>query len=95
MGFLLKIAIFAVVAYGIWTTANRWFNLLGGNRRPPTPPQPQAQRPASPPPASPQPPRDNPTRPRVLVEDTHPCPGCGTYIAVGLSKCGRPDCPQT
>ena len=30
MGFLLKIAIFAVVGYGIWTTARRWLGLFGG-----------------------------------------------------------------
>ncbi|MBS0548147.1 MAG: hypothetical protein JSR24_10365 [Proteobacteria bacterium] len=92
MGFILKIVIFAVAAYGIWTTANRWFNILGGNRRTPAPPPPQ-----NPPQSAnrPQGPRENPVpRPRI-VEDTHPCPGCGTYIAVGQAKCGRPECPQT
>ncbi len=80
MGFILKIVIFGVAAYTIWKTANRWFNLLGGNR-PPTA-------------AAPPPP---PVRPMQgsRVEDTHPCPGCGTYISVSAAKCGRPDCPQT
>jgi hypothetical protein len=79
MGLLLKIVIFAVAAYGIWTTANRWFNFLGGNRPsvPPTPPPPQTAR----------------TKTRV-VEDTRPCPVCGAYVTAGTAKCSRPDCPQ-
>ena len=83
--FLLEIAIFAFVAWGIWKTANRWFNRLGGNRPPATPWHP------APPP---QAPRDTvQARPRI-VEDTYPCPTCGAYIAAGAAKCGRPDCPQ-
>jgi hypothetical protein len=86
MGFLLKIAIFAFVAWGIWRTANRWFNFLGGNRPPPAAPR----QPAPPP----QAPRETvQSRPRI-VEDTHPCPACGAYVALGAAKCGRPDCPQ-
>jgi hypothetical protein len=88
MGFLLKIAIFGFVAWGIWKTANRWFDLLGGNRPvaktpPPAPPpvQPSVQPTVQP-------------RPRV-VEDTVPCPVCGAYVAAGAAKCGRPDCPQS
>ena len=82
MGFLLKFAIFAFAAWGIWRAANRWFNLLGGNRPPEVPRQPAP------------PPRD-PAQPRArVVEDTTPCPACGAYIAVGAAKCGRQDCPQ-
>jgi hypothetical protein len=87
MGFLLKIVIFAVAAYGIWTTANRWFNFLGGNRTPaPRPPNPSP----TPPPTSTQAPREK-TR---IVEDTHPCPVCGAYVTTGMAKCSRSDCPQ-
>jgi len=90
MGLILKIVIFAVAAYGIWTTASRWFNLLGGNRRPPPANRPQA-------------PRENTretaqARPRV-IEDTHPCSVCGAYVSAGAAKCAakcaRPDCPQS
>ena len=81
MGILLKIAIFCFVAWGIWKTANRWFNLLGGNRPPAAPP----------PPTQAQAPREMPPR---IVEDTTACPVCGAYIAAGAAKCGRPDCPQ-
>jgi len=80
MGFLLKIVIFAVAAYGIWTTANRWFNFLGGNR-------------PSVPPAPPPPPQAARTKTRV-VEDTRPCPACGAYVTAGTGKCDRSDCPQ-
>jgi hypothetical protein len=80
MGFLLKIAIFGFVAWSIWKAANRWFDLLGGNRRPAAPPTPPPREPA-------------PSRP-PLVEDTRPCSVCGTYIAVSAARCGRPDCPQ-
>jgi hypothetical protein len=82
MGFLLKIAIFAFVAWGIWKTANRWFNLLGGNRPPEVPRQPDP------------PPRDSAQSRQRVVEDTYPCPACGAYIGVGAAKCSRPDCPQ-
>ncbi len=88
MGLILKIVIFAVVAYGIWTTANRWFNLLGGNRRPPAP---------QPPPAAPASTANRPQAPREkprVVEDTHPCTVCGAYVSAGAGKCSRPDCPQ-
>jgi hypothetical protein len=78
MGFLLKIAIFAVVAYGAWTTARRWFGLFGGLSKPPEPP-PRAPGPQ---------PR------RVVVEDTRLCTVCGAYVAANAPKCGRSDCPQ-
>jgi hypothetical protein len=32
MGFLLKIAILAVVVYGAWTTVRRWTSILGGGQ---------------------------------------------------------------
>jgi hypothetical protein len=89
MGFLIKIAIFAFVAWGIWKTANRWFNFLGGNR-PPAPPRQAPPPPAPPPQAA----RDRvQTRPG-MVEDTHPCAVCGAFVAAGAAKCDRPDCPQ-
>jgi hypothetical protein len=84
MGFLLKIVIFAVAAYGIWTTANRWFNFLGGNR-PAVPPAP----------TPPAPPPSQTARTKTpVVEDTRPCPVCGAYVTAGTAKCDRSDCPQ-
>jgi hypothetical protein len=82
MKYLLNLAIFAFVAWGIWKTANRWFNLLGGNR-PPTQP-----------PVQPQTPRDTPAARARVVEETRQCPVCGTFVALGGAKCERPDCPQ-
>ncbi len=38
MGFLLKIAIFAAVVYGAWTTVRRWYGVLGGDATKKTPP---------------------------------------------------------
>jgi hypothetical protein len=78
MGFLLKIAIFAVVVYGAWTTARRWLGLFGGLSKPPEPPQRGAA----------------PQSRRVVVEDTRLCTVCGTYVAANAAKCGRSDCPQ-
>ena len=78
MGFLLKIAIFAVVAYGAWTTARRWLGLFGGPPKPPAPPPREA---------APQP-------RRVVVEDTRLCTVCGAYVAANALKCDRADCPQ-
>ena len=82
MGLLLKIAIFAVVVYGIWKTARRWYHLFGGGQKPPAPPQ------RNPPPQNPPEPR------RVVVEDTLMCPACGAYVSTTAAKCGRSDCPQ-
>jgi len=79
MGFLLKIAIFAVVAYVAWTAARRWLGLFGGVPRPPTPVQ------REPGPAPPRP---------VVVEDTRLCTACGAYVSASAAKCSRPDCPQ-
>ena len=83
MGFLLKIVIFAVAAYGIWKTAQRLFHLFGGGQKPPAP-----QR---------NPPPQNPPQPeprRVVVEDTRLCTACGAYVSASAAKCSRPDCPQ-
>ena len=80
MGFLLKIAIVAVVAYGVWTTARRWLGILGGG---------QAK---EPPPARRDTPAQAPRQP--VVEETRLCPICAAYVSVGGAKCGRPDCPQ-
>ena len=79
MGFLLKIAIFAVVVYGAWSAARRWLGLFGGQAKPPVPPQREA------PPVQPR---------RVVVEDTRLCPACGAYVSPSAGKCGRADCPQ-
>jgi hypothetical protein len=86
MKYLLNLVIFGFVAWGIWKTASRWFDLLGGNRPPPATPKPSAPPPQTPP--QPQ------AKPRV-VEDTRQCPVCGTFVAVGAGKCERQDCPQT
>jgi hypothetical protein len=78
MGFLLKIVVFAVVVYGVWTTARRWLGLFGGLSKPPAPPQREP---------APQP-------RRVVVEETRLCTVCGAYVSANASKCGRADCPQ-
>ena len=80
MGFLLKIAILAVVVYGAWTTVRRWYGILGGG--PPKAPPPARRE--TPPQASRQP----------VVEETRLCPICAAYVSVPGAKCGRPDCPQ-
>ena len=79
MGLLFKIAIFAVVVYGVWSAARRWLGLFGGQPKPPVPPQREA------PPVQPR---------RVVVEDTRLCAVCGAYVSSAAAKCGRPDCPQ-
>jgi hypothetical protein len=84
MGFLLKIVIFAIVVYGIWATANRWYRLLGGDRSKPPAPTPDRRETAAAPPG--------PRRP--VVEETRLCAACGSYVSTGAAKCGRPDCPQ-
>jgi hypothetical protein len=45
MGFLLKIAVFAVVVYGVWSAARRWLGLFGG---PPQAPAPRREAPPQP-----------------------------------------------
>jgi len=79
MGFLLKIAIFAVVVYGAWKTARRLFQLFGGGQKPPVPPRQD-------------PPQPQPRQ--VVVEDTRLCTACGAYVSTTAAKCGRSDCPQ-
>ena len=81
MGFLLKIAIFAVVAYGAWTTVRRWAGILGGGQAKPPPPAARRE-------ASAQAPR-NP-----VVEEMRLCPVCAAHVSVAAAKCGRSDCPQ-
>ena len=84
MGFLLKIVVFAVVVYGIWATARRWYRLLGGGQaKPPAPTQERRETAAAPP---------EPRRP--VVEETRLCAACASYVSAGAAKCGRPDCPQ-
>ena len=84
MGFLLKIVIFAVAVYGIWATASRWYRALGGGRTKPLASAPDRRETAA-----------APSRPRRSeVEDTRLCGACGSYVATGTAKCGRPDCPQ-
>ena len=79
MGLLLKIAIFAVVVYGAWTTVRRWTAILGGG-------QPKA------PPARREAPAQAARRP--AIEETRLCPKCAAYVPVAGAKCGRSDCPQ-
>jgi hypothetical protein len=81
MGFLLKIAIFAVVAYGAWTTVRRWAGILGGGQTKAPPPAARRE-------ASAQAPR-NP-----VVEEMRLCPVCAAHVSVAAAKCGRSDCPQ-
>ena len=78
MGFLLKIAVFGVVAYIAWTTARRWLGL--GN--------PPAQAPAPPPREA------TAQQRRPVVEEARLCTVCGAYVAANSGKCGRSDCPQ-
>ena len=80
MGFLLKIAIFAIAVYGAWSVARRWLGLFGGLPKAPLPPRREA------------PPQPQPRR--VVVEDTRLCTVCGAYVSASAAKCGRPDCPQ-
>jgi hypothetical protein len=88
MGFLLKIVIFGVAAYMVWTSAKRWLGL--GTRQAP-PPLREGMRP----PGQPQPgPQPSPVPRRPIVEDTRACAACGAYVSVSSAKCGRPDCPQ-
>jgi len=80
MGFLLKIAIFAAVAYGVWTTARRWAGILGGG---------QAK---APPPARHETSAQAPRKP--VVEEMRLCPVCAAHVSVAAAICGRSDCPQ-
>jgi len=89
MGFLLKIVIFGVAAYMVWTSAKRWLGL--GTNRQASPPLREGMRPQ----ASPQPgPQPSPAPRRPIIEDTRACPACGAYVSVSSAKCDRPDCPQ-
>jgi hypothetical protein len=80
MGFLLKIAIFAAVAYGVWTTVRRWTSILGGG---------QAKTPS---PERRETPAQAPRKP--VVEEMRLCPICAAHVSVAAAKCGRSDCPQ-
>jgi len=80
MGLLLKIAIFAVVAYGAWTTVRRWAGILGGG---------QAK---APPPARRETSAQAPRKP--VVEEMRLCPICAAHVSIAAAKCGRSDCPQ-
>ncbi len=101
MGFLLKIAVFAVAAYTVWTAIMRWYGALGG--RPPGRPvtgrttgQSTGQSGESAPRPQPQPQAQPDYRaqpaPRT-IEETRQCAVCGTFVSVSAAKCGRPDCP--
>jgi len=48
MGFLLKIAIFAAVVYGVWTTVRRWYGVLGGDMTKKAPPPAEREAPRRP-----------------------------------------------
>jgi hypothetical protein len=79
MGFLLKIAVFAVAGYVAWTAARRLLGLASTLTRKPT--QTVKRGPA--------------TRPREpVIEDTRACPMCGVYVGSSTGNCGRPGCPQ-
>jgi|HubBroStandDraft_5_1064220.scaffolds.fasta_scaffold212811_2 hypothetical protein len=82
MGFLLKIAVFAVAGYIAWTTAKRWLGLglPGGRARAPAPPPREAA-------------THQPRQP--VVEDTRMCTACGVYVSTSSGRCGRADCPQS
>jgi hypothetical protein len=77
MGFLLKIAILAVVVYGAWTTVRRWTSILGGGQ--PKPPPARRETP-------PQAPRG------PVIEETRLCPVCSAYVAAkcGRPDCPQP-----
>src|SRR5476649_776708 len=67
MGLLLKFIMLGVVAYGVWNTARRWLNVLGGDRVKAPPP--------GPPPVPPRAPSSAPAGPvqsvrRPIIEDT-------------------------
>ena len=87
MGLLLKFIMLGVVAYGVWNTARRWLNVLGGDRVKAPPPAPPPV-----PPRTPAGPVQSVRRP--IVEETHACGTCGAYVSVSAARCGRPDCPQ-
>ena len=79
MGFLLKIAIFAVAAYVAWSAARRWLGFASILTRKPT--ETVERGPAA--------------RPRKpVVEDTRACPVCGVFIATSSRNGGRSGCPQ-
>jgi hypothetical protein len=83
MGWLFKILVFAIAAYGIWLIARRWLHLFGIGQKPPAPPVPPRR--DQPPPPQPR---------RVVVEDTRMCTACNAYVSTTAAKCGRSDCPQ-
>ena len=82
MGILLKLILFGVACYGIYSVARRWYGILGGTQQPKAPPP--APREAAPPPKS---------RP-ASVEETQLCPACGSYVSTSARHCGRADCPR-
>jgi len=86
MGLLLKIAIFAVVVYGVWTTVRRWAGILGGGQ-PKAPPPARREAPAR---------RETPAQAerKPAIEETRLCPKCAAYVPIAAAKCSRPDCPQ-
>ena len=79
MGFMLKIAVFAVAGYVAWTTARRWLGLAGNLGQRPT--QTVERGPAA-------------KAARPVVEEAQACPVCGVYVAASSGNCGRSGCPQ-
>ena len=79
MGLLLKIAIFAVVLYGVWTTIRRWTGILSGQAKPPAPARRET-------------PSQAPRKP--VVEEMRLCSVCAAHVSVTAAKCGRDGCPQ-
>jgi hypothetical protein len=79
MGLLLKIAIFAVAAYTVWSTARRWLGSANSLGRRPSETVERGQSARSRPPA---------------VEDTRQCTVCGNFVPPSAARCGRTGCPQ-
>ena len=86
----MKLALFALAAWGIYVTARKWYRVLSGEAfKPPTAPPAPPQR--SPAPQSPPPPAQPASR--RVVEDTQACAVCGAFFTPGAGKCGQPNCP--
>ena len=84
MGLLLKILIFAVAAYGVWSMFTTWRRGLGA---------PPVARKKPPPQATADPDRTTVGTRKPVVEDTEACSVCSAFVPVGAGRCGRTDCP--
>jgi hypothetical protein len=84
MGFLIKILIFAVAAYGVWSIFNTWRRGLGA---------PPVARKKPPEQATVDPGRATVGTRKPVIEDTEACRICGAFVSAGATRCGRTDCP--